>query len=199
MKTWEIYKEECENIAQQGIKILGWVGEWKGNLTLLHCHCDQHGEWKSTTISSFKRGCSCPKCKASAIGKRSRLDDKLLIRRFENSQYYPTGAVFSRGIKDSQWYYFCPICAKDEYTKAGLCSGIFKTTTDKLSKGRVSCRCSLTYRWTDAQWMYRINQRLEELGYYFLEIDKPIRSRSRLTYICPQHGTKHISVNDLMT
>lgn len=68
-KGWQEYKAECEAIAKPGIKILGWVGEWKGNLTLLHCHCDQHGEWCSTNISSFKIGRSCPGCKRDRIGK----------------------------------------------------------------------------------------------------------------------------------
>ena len=35
-KAWEEYKAECEAVAKPGVTILGWVGKWKGNLTLLH-------------------------------------------------------------------------------------------------------------------------------------------------------------------
>lgn len=76
-KTWEEYKVECEAVAKTGITILGWVGEWKGALTMLKCCCEVHGVWCTTKINNFKSGTGCPGC-----GRNSNLQS--LVKTWEN-------------------------------------------------------------------------------------------------------------------
>lgn len=170
-----------------------------GSKTKLRCNCNLHGDWETTIISSFKRGNSCPNCKAVDLAKRTLLDESVLIERFKASGYFLPGTQFFKGKTNSEWFYYCPVCAKDHYAVIGLCNGVFRTTRDKLTQGVLSCRCSKTYRWTDAQWLYRIENKLNELGYQLISVDVPTKSRSRLNYLCPLHGEKYLTVNDLFS
>lgn len=58
------------------------------------------------------------------------------------------------------WEYLCPVCSQDQFTKAGLCSGVFTGSLTHLKKGRVSCRCSKSVRWKKEHIEFQISQLL---------------------------------------
>lgn len=186
VKTWDDHKAECEAIAKGGIKILGFVGEWKGSLTKLRCSCSLHGEWSTTTITNFKAGKSCPEC-----GKGTLKEDSYHIENFISTGKFTKGTEFRR-ISSVIWEYTCPVCSKDEYVKAGVCSGVFRSTHKGLAVGKLRCRCSSSFRYTRAQWEYRISVSCRERGYEFLGFieEGDLKSRSVFEYSCPLHGVQ---------
>lgn len=277
-KTWEQYKVECEAVAKPGITVLGWVGEWKGNLTLLHCHCDQHGEWCSTNIGSFKVGHSCPKCsrdlqsqrsskvweeyfprikaiadaKGYAIeghrewkgyrtklklvcplhgefnntsihnflsgngcpicgresrGKSQLLSDDIHVKEFMSTGKFKEGTTFKRNTSKvdakggkSYWDYTCPVCSNDEYVKAGVCTGVFTSSTGNLKRGTLPCRCSTAYRFTKPQWEYRLTKECERRGYVFIGWrGKRCTARAKFIYKCPLHGEQSAKIANFLT
>lgn len=68
----------------------------------------------------------------------------------------------------SYYNYTCGICSKDIYCMSGLCSGVFEAYRGELKKGVLSCRCSIKYRWTEAQREFKLKLLLEEEGGEFL-------------------------------
>lgn len=205
-KTWEEYKLECEAVAKPGITILGWVGDWKGCYTKLHCHCDKHGEWFSTIIHSFKRGRGCPGCQTDALIKRNLKSDEEHIQQFMATGKFREGTFFKR-CKERRavqgdmacWSYTCPICSTDQYVLAGLCNGVFSSQENNLKRGILPCRCSPIYRYTKAQWEYRYSQILEERGYIFRGwVGTAWGRKARLKYECPVHGNQVTTGNTLL-
>nr|DAY73649.1 MAG TPA: hypothetical protein [Caudoviricetes sp.] len=62
-KAWEEYKKECEDAVEDEIDIIGYVEPWNGCYTKLICVCAEHGEWRTTSITTRIRNLvSCPAC-----------------------------------------------------------------------------------------------------------------------------------------
>lgn len=212
---WEIYKAECELIAKEEITILGFVEPWQGARTKLICHCEKHGKWETTSISSFKRGYSCPKCKnekASVRGKTQLTGNQYGLKEdsFHTKEFMKTGsfhpeAQFFRsekldsGGRKSYWNYTCPVCSNDEYVKAGVCSGVFEGITGDLKSGKQPCRCSKWYRYTKEQWEYRLKKECKEKGYEFFGWNsEKFGNSAKFIYLCPLHGEQSIIPNSFL-
>lgn len=200
-KSWDYYKTTCEDIAKDGITILGYIEPWKGQKTILKCHCSIHGVWETTSITTFKQGTSCPECgKLSTIAahKRATTDfSKVFLSTgsfMEGTKFWRSDRVDSRG-RFAYWCYSCPICSTDEYVRAGLCSGVFEAAMNTLKNGSLSCRCSKRFLYTKEQWEFRLATKCAERGYTFCGWVKPHltkinSSKDYFYYNCPLHG-KH--------
>lgn len=204
-KSWEQYKVECEAVAKEGITVLGFIKPWRGCKTYLHCNCNKHGDWTSCPIDNFKIGRSCPLCKADKIRERSLQPDEIHIEKFMATGNFLKGTKFWRSDKKNSlgyrtyWKYTCPSCSNDEYVKAGVCSGVFEATVDKIKSGRISCRCSKHYFYSKEQWNYRMEKESHDRGYCFLgwSNDK-FGNCAKLNYSCPEHGIKQIRARDFI-
>lgn len=202
-KTWEEYKVECEAVAKPGIQILGWVGDWKGSKSKLRCSCEEHGEWITTSIYQFKAGRSCPVCRSELIGKRNSLPDSTLIAKFMATGKFKPGTKFWResssrdgkGKWSYTWSYTCPTCSHDYYVTSGLCSGVFTASYNSLKSGRLSCRCSVGYRWPQNQMEHRLKMLCEMRGFVFNNVVGKYRNvNSRFSYICKTHGIQNMRI-----
>lgn len=209
-KTWEQYKLECDAAAKEGITVLGFVEPWAGNNTKLICNCEKHGKWQTTSISHFKGGTSCPKCKNEKVGLRGKSfltgnqhtlkDDSFHIKGFMKTGGFHPKTKFFRSERSTAaggkayWNYICPICSVDEYVKNGVCTGLFEAYSGSLKKGDLSCRCSRQYRYTKGQWEYRLKKECKERGYEFLGCKtEKFGSKSKFIYLCPIHGKQTIT------
>lgn len=86
----------------------------------------------------------------------------------DGTEFFRCGEFSNAGIP--MWKYRCPVCSIDKFVKAGLCSGVFgPNVAGKYQLGRLSCRCSKNYRWTQQQLEYKINEYIinKELPYTF--------------------------------
>ena len=196
IKTWEEIRGECESVCQDGIQILGFVGEWHGVKNKLVCSCSKHGVWKTTSVYDFRNGVSCPSCAEDKKGKFEREPEEAYVQSFMKTGAYPAGAIFhktSRSLPPHSrviWEYICPVCSHDEYVQAGLCSGVFETIVAHLKRGVLPCRCAPNYRYTKEQWTYRVEQDLNNRGLKFLEWIEEAKGSSKLKYLCAEHGVQ---------
>ena len=202
-KSWEEHKVECEAVAKEGIAVLGWVGEWKGNNTRLLCKCEKHGEWDTTTIRGFKAYKSCRGCKVDKSKEKSinKIEDNVHIKDFIDTRSFLVGTIFTRNNNrvttkgyHSYWDVVCPVCSNDEYVKVGLCSGVFTAYISTLKQGQVPCRCTTNYRYTKEQWEYRLTKKCRENGHEFKGW-KGVKwgAIHKFIYICPHHGEQTIT------
>lgn len=111
---------------------------------------------------------------------RALTEEQLLAR-----SDWPKGTRFTL-IKPPMWEVYCPICSVDRYVKAGLCSGRFRNDHRNISAGQRACRCGVGYRWTEEQYIYRINT---DTDYKFLRWEGEFKGNSsKVTLYCPHHN-----------
>lgn len=160
-----LVRRECRS---RGHIFHGFAEEFKGNRTKLVLECQTHGVWKTTGYSDYLSGYGCSKCGRGIVEAASTKEDSFHINKFVETGKYPEKSVFWRsdkvntsGVK-AHWFFKCPICSEDEYTKAGLCSGTFEVLRSDLKMGILPCRCSDKPNWTKEQYEYRIKKKMLE-------------------------------------
>jgi hypothetical protein len=91
------------------------------------------------TVKNYLNGSKDP---IESQNNKTRSTEDLLIE-FTKAGVYPTGTVFCREDK-TLWKVYCPLCAKDLYTRSGTCNnkGVFLTRQSSLRKGSKPCRCN---------------------------------------------------------
>lgn len=146
--------------------------KWKGKDTRvkLLCNKDDHF-WDTTSITNFiRRGGGCIKC-ANLIAKvRNLKSEEDYSELFMNTGSFLEGTLFSK--KGTYWEVYCPVCSEDEYVKAGVCNGVFKSYATNLGRGIRPCRCSPTHAWTQKQREYQINKVCKEEGFHFIGLEE---------------------------
>lgn len=195
-----------------GYTFLGWAEDFKGKETKCHLSCPTHGEWKTGTAKNLRKGTGCPACRTDKNTERCTQPDEIHTKEFMSTGAFPEGTTFWRSDRigangrRSYWKYTCPKCSNDEYVKAGLCSGVFESTTGMLKKGTPACRCSGAYRWSQAQREYQIKKEMEQRAasgeptYTFngwvTDYNTP---QSKFIYICPKHGEQTSRVGNFLS
>lgn len=163
-------KREC---LKDSSVFLGFASEWKGNQTYILIRCCRNHEPYKVMISNFFAGKRCKHC------SRILSEEQMLQRESDQVTMFMRSGKFSKDYKFKRlhigansyvrdWVYTCPFCSNDEYVQAGVCSGMFYTTSATLRNGIYSCRCANTYRWTEAQREYQIAKRLKVLCGVFI-------------------------------
>lgn len=190
-------KRECD---KRDYTFLGFSGEWLGVKTMLEIQCNKDGFiWNSTNIDSFMRkesGClQCSKIEKIVTSTKPDVD---MISNFMATGKFAQGTEFWRSPvrrdskgKPAYWMYKCPICSEDEFTKSGLCTGIFEGFSGTLQRGQLPCRCSKTFPWTKDQQEYRIKNLMlsEDSGLSFVEwSDEYVNVNSEFIAHCAEHG-----------
>lgn len=163
--------------------------------------CDTHGEWSSCIFNSLRKGVRCPSC--ANEGKSVRCD-ATVEEDFLSTGKFPKGTKLSKSdVLDKNgwkpfWNVFCPICSTDQYVIAGLCSGVFLGHRANLIRGWKPCRCSVGYRWSEEQYIYRINN---ETSYTFVRWAEDFAANSTKTVVyCATHGGEmEMSVSGLLS
>jgi hypothetical protein len=114
---------------------------------ILKCLKDGH-VWDSTSVTCFiKNKNGCPKCKIAIKANSWRMSDEDFTNKLLSKGLFSDGWKFKRREETYNvsgrclWDVICPICSCDELVTSGKCSGIFKSTTSNLRKGRKPCRC----------------------------------------------------------
>ena len=193
----EEYEEECKKIARnKNYLFQGFVEPWKGNKTKLKLYCNTCKiHWSTTTISSFIRGSGCLSCyrKARLAGTYNKSDEDH-IKDFMDSGAFADGTIFTnlgraKIGRGNTWQVICPVCSKDEYVMAGVCTGVFSAIDYSLKQGHKVCRCSPSFSFTKEQWNWRLSKNCAERGYTFLGWkNSKWGSGELMRYLCPKHG-----------
>lgn len=155
----------------------GWYGDFKGELTRLRLYNPAtDNSWATTNIKRFLRGSGDPIQGYLDSQNANRLEDKIHIESFikagfhKDDKFTRNAAMYGTDGGQPYWNFICHKCSVDEYTKHGLCSGVFITTTQGLKGGSKPCRCSDKYIWSQEQREYKIGQICKEEGLLFFRL-----------------------------
>lgn len=157
---------------------------------IVQIYSEGYGYWEipANDYIKGKRGISEAK---DIKNSKLRLPDKTHYDRFLSTGVFIEGTYFWRSDRvDTRgysvyWKYYCPICSNDEYVQNGLCDGVFEAVGGTLKKGNRSCRCSNTYRWTQDQREYQINEICKEENLTFIGWSENYKgSFTKFDWIC---------------
>lgn len=146
------------------------MGEWCRCNTVCTLKCLKDGHEWQTTVGKIKiKQTACNKCRISRIHSYTTKPDDKFVQEFVSTGAFIEGTTFTRNISKKKanyrylWEVVCPVCSVDEYVVAGLCTGVFDSTSNDLRLGARPCRCASSYKWTEPQWRYRVIKAIKEL------------------------------------
>ena len=140
---------------------------------------------------------------AEEVGKASSIPDDQHIQDFMQTGAFKPGTIFTKTGERVWgailWCVECPDCSHDEYVQAGVCDGKFYARGNNLKLGKIPCRCSSRYRYTEEQITYRTKKEVESKGYVWIKwIGKPSIRNGKFKYGCKEHGEQVGCVNGLI-
>lgn len=195
---------------EKGYIFHGWKGSFKGSnkTKLILENPVTENIWHSTTITKFVSGVGDPIEGYLKTAARSTVEGCAHIEDFYKAGFTKDYRFFRNNVrKDSKgrcsfWDYTCPLCSKDDYVKAGVCSGVFTSHMSGLKKGRKSCRCPMKPRMTQEQKEYQINKVCNEEGLTFIGWENREvgyeNSYSKFKWICTKGHTCKTSANGFL-
>jgi hypothetical protein len=161
--------------------------------------------WETTDVLHLLYSTQgCPSTGRDNANKVRRKTEEALIGDFINTGAFKEGVKFkrdletkSKGVKGRYKHFFmyCPTCAEDEYAKAGLSDGWFRTAISRLKKGSIPCRCSPKYRWTEDERLYQIKKGCVERGFTFYNLDYNKGAFSSFTGLCDYNHYIKMTIN----
>lgn len=175
--------------------------ESKGALSKYSCECQICRAIWTSNIKNLLAGVGCRKC----ANDKKVLPDNNRVEQFMATGAFIEGTEFWTDYKKNAqnryiWHYTCPKCSNDEYTQAGVCSGIFETNSSALMKGGQACRCSRSYRKTKDQQLHAIKIKCRENNHSFVCLkDDEFGYHGRVLLECPDHGIIDLDIGGYLT
>lgn len=171
--------------------------------TRLYYKCINHNsDILSQEAASFawplKDNTNCPGCKEcareAAMNALCVTEEEFTSRAMASGRYVE-GTRFARsnivpkkGDK-SKWLMYCPACAGDEYSLAGVCNGEFLAAPTHLLKGTSPCRCNGLTTWSKKQIIYKIRKICDKSNSEFVCFNSEYTNGStKITLCCKEHG-----------
>lgn len=205
-----IYKLSTQ---KQGTTFVRWHGEFVNQRTCKAVmRCDVHACEYVTNVQNLLAGktTKCPECYKDSL--KIRLQSRVVpdggyTDIFMATGAYAEGTTFSRHERsDSRgvrhyWNVYCPVCAEDEYAKAGLCVGTFIAHVNTLKSGGAPCRCSKRYNLTDEQWLFRIQKEIERRadGSSLVRIERNSSWSKCIVHLhCAKHESYQSTLNNFL-
>jgi|TARA_A100001518_G_C1227290_1_gene80729 hypothetical protein len=196
-------KRRCREL---GYEFLGFEG-WDNHKTKINLYNPSTGNiWDTTSINQFLSKKTVDPVEGRMLNKiGSSKEDDYHIELFFKSGSFKDGTIFSRSLDKDKggwypyWNYKCPVCSKDEYVKAGVCSGIFKGSSTHLKNGKLSCRCAKSYRWSREQREYQILKQLDKCGGKFISwATQDYKNDSMFNWECSEGHLCNTSVDKFL-
>lgn len=155
----------CEEL---GYDYLGFKGSYTGYDTKVILHNKNTGNtWDTASIQTFLLvGVKDPQEHFNNLPTIFSKPDEYHIQKFIRSGSFNNVKDWIH-LNKNKWNYTCNICSFDEYVVNGLCSGVFSATAGHLKSGKLSCRCSPTFRWSTEQREYQLSKVMKEKGWAF--------------------------------
>lgn len=175
---------------EQDLEFLGFNDEYKNQHSKLLLKCNKHSViWSTTSYSSLHRGAGCPECKKDKVSTANKKPDDFHISQFVSTGSFKIGTKFTR-ISTRRWEYTCPVCSRDKFVKAGLCTGVFTADGGHLRQGCLSCRCSSRFAWTRPQRQLLLTEAIDKHhNIDFVKwVDHHNISSARVILKCKDHG-----------
>ena len=191
---WQYYIRVKRAAVARGYRFYGWHGDYEGHKTKMQLFCPQHGRITMRMINFIRAGQGCRKCYDKTVSSRAYTNKEIADKYFAICGYAEGSRIRRMKKKDSKgkrsfFEVYCPKCASDEYSAAGLCNGVFETSLIALCAGNKACRCGATKRKPEKIARYQCESLLEDSGIEFLGWKEVYdNSRSKVVAKCPEHG-----------
>lgn len=165
--------------------------------------CNTHNLQFSRSVTSYLHNSqNCPVCAREAISRNQKVDDNYFLDIIHSKGQFKNGEIFCRSFTKGAvvyWCYRCPKCSLDEYTLAGVCSGVFHCSPYSLRDGVLPCRCNKKFIRNKEQQEYLIKKVLSEenshpkLSFKRWETEYK-NDKSMFVLSCEAHGDRLVSV-----
>jgi len=198
---------EC---IKRDYKFIGWDGEYNGKINTKIKAVDLRTNDVVTLprINSFLGGSDDNKRCVGLDGLISKNKVKPIehyIDLFLSTGSFVSGTTFERDPvpgstgRYERWFVSCPICKEDEYTKAGLCNGVFNASYASLKAGNLPCRCKDNPPLTSAQYELKMNNLVTAQGFTFIGFNTDdIRQTSKFDWLCAEGHENSTSINNFL-
>ena len=169
--------------SERGYILEGFVTDnWttKGKLKLYNP--SNGSRWETASIGSLLSGEGCPIEGRSTTGNKNSkplADIELQARAAGTLQDHHK----LKEVNNKRCLLICEKCAVDEYSKGGVCNGVFLTKKSYLREGWLPCRCSSSPKYTIAQKEFKARSIIEAEGGEFTSLGL---DRVTLNYVCKE-------------
>lgn len=198
------YKTKVKRYCcERGFEFLGWSGVYKNNLTKVVIKETVSGDiWDSSPIKTLlTKRTGNPKRRGENAAAVRKTDLQALLESAINDRIIPKGSLLRESdLVDSRGYhvyleFYCPTCAQDEYTKAGISDGWFSCLIKSIKQGSLPCRCSKSYRFSKLERELAIKHICNIEGFKFLGWENDyINGYSKFNWVCECCGLNTTSV-----
>ena len=190
--------QKCESVGLELLEIPIKI-ERSTKLRLLCLkHCTVNTMTNVSGLLAGKRGCKI--CHYEQVSKAHSLSmSDISFRAISTGKFQKGTLFFDSFIKNSKRHclMYCPVCAKDKYSKAGLCEGIFEGSVKHMTAGHSPCRCSGRFRWKESHRLFQIQELCTLYGEEFVCFNQPYASgMTVITLCCPKHGVYETTIVD---
>lgn len=136
--------------------------------------------WETACIGSLVDGDGCPLAGKTTTGNKNAkpLNEVELQARLAGTLQDHHKL---KEVNNKTCLLICEKCTVDEYSKGGVCNGVFLTKKAYLREGWLPCRCSSSPKYTIAQKEFKAKSIIESEGGQFLSLAP---DRVTLSYIC---------------
>lgn len=181
-------KRVCEELDYT---LLGVKGSWKGVRSKLQIKNNKTGNvWDTTDITHLFSGRKDPKDghrSVSTFKEKPTQDHIEVFNRIFNHPYEYTRLPAEKveGKYVYKWKVYCPLCAKDLYSKEGVSDGYFITELPSLRAGIVPCRCSGKFTYSENMMKVRLMAECENYNKSFRGFKgNYCNTNSRFNWVC---------------
>tara|TARA_R110002012_G_scaffold49804_2_gene128740 strand:+ start:7044 stop:8231 length:1188 start_codon:yes stop_codon:yes gene_type:complete len=185
--------------SKRGYILEGFVTDnWttKGKLKLYNP--SNGNRWETACIGSLLSGEGCPIEGRSTTGNKNTrplVDVEQQVRAAGTLQDHHR----LKEVNNKSCLLICEKCAVDEYSKGGVCNGVFLTKKSYLKEGWLPCRCSSSPKYTMEQKEFKAKSLIESEEGEFISLGA---DRVTLSYICKEghhckpHYNSYVNDND---
>lgn len=206
-ENWQyelLVRRKCE---QKNYTFLGFEEVQKvDKYTKVKVCCNIHNHiWSSTGVKEFLNDVGCPECGKTLVKNAVRLTDEESITLFRKAGH-KEDVIFkrllnSKGEPTCDWEIYCPTCASDIYSQAGVADGYFYSNTSYM-RDRVICRCAKTKMLNEELLIVKVKHTMELQGnnHVIKRIDGKFNGvNSILIRECPLHGEYSTKILNILS
>lgn len=190
----------CSRVcASRGASLEEFIGDFTGSQTRCRVYLFDYGvettKLKVYQLIGLKEGQAIP----YNLSLEDRMKSILTYKGFNNTECFKEVTSSIEGYTRTKLQYTCRICTEDEYTKSGLCTGVFTTTYSDAKRNGVNCRCCEGYRFTAEQREFQVKNKLKLIGGSFKGwVDSTRSPKGKFNWLCENKHKNSTSLNNFL-
>ncbi len=168
------------NLSGGNLKFIGWCGgSFKNKDTKMILSSEGEPDWKITMVNFRKQVTP-----VFSKGYKKNLRIQKNIRDLKSLSLLPEHYEYVYdGTSSKDYGVVCKVCDSDPMFKT-LGSKTYLTKLSPLKDGRLPCRCSPTYSYSQQEWELRLTSEFNKRKIYIPDLPDKLNSRTMLDWVC---------------